>query len=101
MGGSKFPHLKRCGPVEARLSIDPAVACTSYLHAARILEAGYAAAVLPDLAMPFLDAAEFHSLRLPESFTLCLPWSGRNASTRMALGALIECLGDSLNVKKS
>jgi DNA-binding transcriptional LysR family regulator len=82
-------------------SLHPTVACTSYLHAAKILEAGYAAAVLPDLALPYFDPVQFHSLRLPESFTLCLVWSGRNASTRVALGELIECLGDVLKGKSS
>jgi hypothetical protein len=81
-------------------SFQPTVDCTSYLHAARIIEAGYAGAVLPDLALPFFDAAEFHSLRLPETFNLCLVWSGRNASTRTALVELIECLGDVLKAKK-
>jgi DNA-binding transcriptional LysR family regulator len=100
IGGRMREYLNELA-AHSGTSFQPTVACTSYLHAARILEAGYAGAVLPDLALPFLDAAQFHSLRLPETFNLCLAWSGRNASTRTALVELIECLGDVLKAKKS
>ena len=72
------------------------VACTSCLHAAKVLESGSAAAVLPDLALPFLDRRKYHALPLPEKFTLCLVWSARNVATRPALGELVDCLGSIL-----
>lgn len=72
------------------------VACTSYLHAAKVLESGTTAAVLPDLALPFLDRSKYHALPLPERLTLCLVWSARNVATRPALAELLDCLGSIL-----
>jgi hypothetical protein len=72
------------------------VACTSHLHAAKVLESGTTAAVLPDLALPFLDRSKYHALPLPERFTLCLVWSARNVATRPALAELVEIFGETL-----
>ncbi len=92
IGGRMREELDKLAAKSGR-ELKVAVACTSYLHAAKVLESETAAAVLPDLALPFLDRQKYHSLPVPGKFTLCLVWSARNAATRPALAELIECLG--------
>lgn len=66
------------------------VGCSSYLHAAQVLQSGMCAAVLPDIALPPLKLTQFYRLSLPNRYTLCLAWSARNADTRPALAGLIQ-----------
>jgi len=66
------------------------VGCSSYLQAAKILESGLCAAVLPDTALVALKPDQFHRLPLADRYELCLAWSARNADTRPGLARLIE-----------
>ncbi len=95
IGGRMREALEEIAAKRGR-ELKVSVACTSYLHAAKVLESGSAAAVLPDLALPFLDRSKYHALALPEKFTLCLVWSARNVATRPALGELVEIFGGTL-----
>ncbi|MBU6181439.1 MAG: LysR family transcriptional regulator [Verrucomicrobia bacterium] len=95
IGGRMREALARIAAKRGR-ELHVSVACTSYLHAAKVLESGTAAAVLPDLALPFIDRRKYHALALPEKFTLCLVWSGRNVATRPALAELVEVFSETL-----
>jgi len=66
-----------------------ALACTSYLQAARALETESFGTVLPDLAKPSLKLERFHVFVLPEKHNLCMVWSKRNTDTRPQLLSLI------------
>lgn len=77
---------------KARVQMNVAVGCSSYLQSAQVLQSGMCAAVLPDIALPFLKHTDFHRFPLPNRYTLCLAWSARNAATRPALEELIQHL---------
>lgn len=74
-------------------SIDVAVGCASYLQAAKLMESGMCAAVLPDLALAAIDLRTVYRFAVASPYNLCLAWSARNADTRPALGKLIQHLG--------
>jgi DNA-binding transcriptional LysR family regulator len=95
IGGRMREALARIAAKRGR-ELHVSVGCASYLHAAKVLESGTAAAVLPDLALPFIDSRKYHAVALPEKFTLCLVWSGRNVATRPALAELVEVFSETL-----
>jgi hypothetical protein len=76
IGGRMREALEEIAAKRGR-ELKVSVACTSYLHAVKVLESGTAAAVLP-----FLDRRKYHALPLPERFTLCLVWSARHGDRR-------------------
>ncbi len=81
---------------KARVRLHVAVGCSSYLHAAQVLQSGLCAAVLPDTALSALERDQFHRIPLRDRYTLCLAWSARNADTRPALAGLIERLTEKM-----
>ena len=95
IGGRMREVLEQSAAKRGR-ELKVSVACTSYLHAAKVLESETTSAVLPDLALPFLDQRNYHALPMPETFTLCLVWSARNVATRPALAELVEIFGEIL-----
>ena len=74
----------------ARIDLNISIGCSSYLHAAQVLESGLCAAVLPELAFASLDMAKYHRIPLPDKYTLCLAWNARNTDTRPQLARLVE-----------
>lgn len=75
-----------------------AVACTSYLQAAQLVQSGMCAAVLPDTADLIMKGLPIHRVKLNERYTLCLAWTARNADTRSALVDLTKVLAETMNV---
>lgn len=62
---------------------------TSHVRAAEAVCSGLCAAVLPQIALVTLDPKSVHRLPIPDTFTLCLAWTARNAGTRPARVELI------------
>lgn len=91
VGGKMRESIDRIAE-KAKVRMNVAVGCSSYLQAAQVLQSGMCAAVLPDTALAALRPERFHRLRLRDRFTLCLAWSARNADTRPALARLITQL---------
>ncbi len=81
---------------KAKVRMNVAVGCSSYLQAAQVLQSGMCAAVLPDTALCDMKTSSLHRLPLRERYTLCLAWSARNADTRPALAELIQQMADKM-----
>lgn len=96
--GGKMREIMERKAEKAGQKLDVAVACSSYLQAAQILESGMCAAVLPDTALSALNVSRLHRIPIPDRYTLCLAWSARNADTRPALAGLIALLGKIMRV---
>lgn len=73
-----------------------AVACSSYMQVAQLVQSGICAGVLPETAA--LSKKVVHRLPLDDKYTLCLAWTTRNSATRPRLVELISVLREILQI---
>jgi DNA-binding transcriptional LysR family regulator len=86
------------------VELDARVKCESFLEAARMLQLGRVAAILPDLASQELDRVRFHvfgrDLLKHAQRTIVLAWNKRNLEVRPSLARaknhLLHAIAESL-----
>lgn len=94
--GGQFRETLTRAAAKAKWPLNIVVSCSSFTQAARAMQAGSCAAVLPDIAAQDCDDAEVAQMSLPllrgEHRQMCLAWNPRLAQVRPLLLSAVEAI---------
>ena len=92
IGGTLRQSVESLVPHSAQ-KIDIRFACSSYLQAWQLAQAGVCGAVLPSFGDKQRKQEGFYTWSVPYQFPLSLAWTRRNARVRSQLDTLIDSIG--------